>query len=149
MTDRAMVAVVDEAGRLLHDNFAGGSAELLSLMPDDGGYYRIVRSQGAEYQLIRRVLSAAGQHYTLYYAQDISRVYRGAKGQAARTAWLLAGLLAGLAGALFVSLRASFLPLHRLEGAARRIADGEGAARAPATRPRSGHPGQKPSLPAD
>ncbi len=131
MTDRALVAVVDQQGTLLYDNFADGYADLFSLMPQADGQYAIHTFHGTPYQLIRRGLMAEAQTYTLYFAQDLGRVYQNARQQASQAGWVLAGLCAAAALGLLFSLRASFQPLNRLERAALHIAQGDWAARVP------------------
>lgn len=124
------VGLLSEEGRLIFDNFPQDEAPLLDMMPPAPGQ-RLTDRQGRQYQLIRSDQAAGDRAVTLLFAWEISAVYAGARARARGASVMLLALCLLLAPALYAALRHSFQPLERLEGAARRIAQGDYAARAP------------------
>jgi|LSQX01.3.fsa_nt_gb signal transduction histidine kinase len=135
MTEPAFFTVSDPEGRLLHDNVPLQMAQLLNLVPEQPGQYRLVRFMKRPYQLLRRSIRTQAGDYQLVYARDLQAVYDTAARQTRQVSLLLLGLAALLGLLLFVWLRAFFKPLRQLEAAAGRIAKGEYEARAPVVRP--------------
>ncbi len=135
MRQAGLVALADGGGLLTFDNFPAELAELLNLMPASDGQY-VLRGYGdRQFQLIRDQVLLGQQPYTLYFAWDVTTVYQSALQQAVRAIWLLLGLWALLALALWPALRRCLSPLRRLNQAAGQLAQGDYAARAPVVHP--------------
>ena len=135
MTEPAFFTVSDPKGALLHDNFPLEMADLLRLIPDQPGSYRLASFEGRTYQLLRRSLITQRGDYQLAYVRDVQEVFDTAARQTREATLLLLGLLMVLGLVLILWLRAFFKPLRQLETAARRIAKGEYDARAPVVHP--------------
>jgi signal transduction histidine kinase len=135
MRQAGLVALADGGGLLTFDNFPEELAELLGMMPGVDGQYVLRSYGGREYQLIRDRVVLGRQPFTLYFAWDVSAVYQSAHQQGVRAAWLLLGLWALLALALWPALRRCLGPLRRLTVAASQLATGDYAARAPVVHP--------------
>jgi signal transduction histidine kinase len=130
-----MAAILSADESLLFDTFTQGEAALLDLMPQAEGRYAIRRFEGRQYQLIKGEADLLGQSYIILFAWELSGVYQVARDQTWSAMGLLLALCAMLAAALYAALRASFRPLERLDQAARRIAQGDYAARADIVHP--------------
>lgn len=135
MTDLALVAVIDEQGQLIYDNFSQSAALMMEMAPRAAGHYRVLNFQGSAYQLIRRDVVTGQGKLQLLYAWLVEPVYQAARAQTRSAAVFLALLCGMLALVLFLSLRAVFQPMRRLEGAAQKLGQGDYGARAQIVHP--------------
>lgn len=115
---------VYDSGKELFNNASFSPLEQLSSTGDSSRRRMIKRVGQSDMLLVAGNTTLLGHSYTVYYVQDITKVFSDGTMLAQRVAWVDLAVLALLGVALFISVWLAVRPLQSLQKATRAMAGG-------------------------